>query len=416
VRIKEKETMTDLKITRFGDWNSATQVARIDGIGSTELYICARPTRNEGGFDEQARSMYDNLFQVLSEHGAGPRNVITEKVFFSDVDRQFRDLGEIRKDWYNRTMHTAEYLPATIFLHQPPCHQGRLCELQVHVLFPTGDDEVKVRTLDGTLGLASGKVVEHRGVRHLYLTNLTGGEETDDLSFAAQAEDMFARAETLLGREGPSFRDVVRTWIYVNNMERDYADLNRVRTKFFREHGMTRLPASTGIQGATYPRERGCAMDLYTLVSDHPVEIEVMYAPTMDEASEYGSSFSRGMKVVREDRIVLYVSGTASIDNEGKVLHVGDIEGQVHRMLLNVEELLAAQNAAPDDIVTVITYLKEPEFLDIFYKVCEEHSFPKDAPNTVSVADICRPEWLCEIEAIAVIPLSRGRSGNGHSP
>ena len=396
--------MTDLKITRFGDWNSTTQVARIEGLGSTELYICARPTRNEGGFAEQARSMYDNLFEVLSEHGAGPRNVITEKVFFSDVDRQFRDLGEIRERWYNRVLHTAEYLPATIFLHQPPCHPGRLCELQVYALFPTGKDEVKVRTLDGTPGLASGKVMEHRGVRHLYLTNLTGGEETDGIDFVAQAEDMFGRAEALLQKEGLSFRDVVRTWIYVNNMERDYADLNRVRTEFFHEHGVTRLPASTGIQGATYPRERGCAMDLYTLVSDRPVEVVVMHAPTMDEASEYGSSFSRGIKVVREDRIVLYVSGTASIDHEGRVLHIGDIEGQVHRMLLNVEELLQGQNATPDDIVTVITYLKEPNFLDTFYRVCEERSFPKNAPNTISVADICRPEWLCEIEAIAVIP------------
>ena len=399
--------MTNLKIARFGDRNSTTQVTRIDGVGSTELYICVRPTHDEGRFDEQALSMYDNLFKVLSEHGAGPRNVITEKIFFSDVDRQFLDLGEIRKNWYNRTMHTAQYLPATIFLHQPPSQPGRLCELQVYVLFPTGGDEVKVRTFDRMPGLASGKVVEHRGLRHLYLTNLTGGEDTDDLSFSAQAEDMFARAETLLNREGLSFPDVVRTWIYVNNIERDYDELNRVRTRFFREHGVSRLPASTGIQGATYPRERGCAMDLYTLVGDPPLEIEVMHAATMDEACEYGSSFSRGMKVVREDRTVLYLSGTASIDTEGMVLHVGDIEGQVHRMLLNVEGLLEAQNATPDDLVTVITYLKKPEFLAPFYQVYKERSFPQDAPNTVSVADVCRSDWLCEIETIAVIPSGR---------
>ncbi len=396
--------MTNLKIARFGDRNSTTQVTRIEGFGSTELYICARPKQNGGRFDDQALSMYENLFQVLSEHGAGPRNVITEKVFFSDVDRQFLDLGKIRKDWYNHTIHTTEYLPATIFLHQPPCHPGRLCELQVYVLFPSGNDEINVRTLDRTPGLASGKVVEHRGLRHLYLTNLTGGEDTDNLSFSEQTEDMFARAETLLRREGLSFPDVIRTWIYVNNMERDYDDLNRVRSKFFQEHGVGRLPASTGIQGATYPRERGCAMDLYTLVGDPSLEIEVMHATTMDEACEYGSSFSRGMKVVREDRTVLYISGTASIDTEGTVLHVGDIEGQVHRMLLNVEELLEAQNATPDDLISVITYLKEPEFLAPFYQVYEERSFPQDAPNTVSVADVCRPDWLCEIEAIAVLP------------
>ncbi|MFH1006310.1 MAG: RidA family protein [Candidatus Latescibacterota bacterium] len=396
--------MTNLKTAHFGDRNSTTQVARIEGVGTTELYICARPTRDEGRFDEQALSMYENLFHALSEHGAGPRNVITEKVFFSDVDRQFLDLGKIRKDWYNHTMHTTEYLPATIFLHQPPCHPGRLCELQVYVLFSTGGDEVKVRPIQDAPGLASGKVVEHHGIRHLYLTNLTGGEDIDNLSFSEQAEDMFARAEQLLGREGLSFPDVVRTWIYVNDIERDYDDLNRVRTRFFREHSVDRLPASTGIQGATYPRERACAMDLYTLVGEHPVEIETVHATTMDEAWEYGSSFSRGMKVAFEDRIVLYVSGTASIDQEGTVMHVGDIEGQVNRMLLNVEQLLEAQYATPGDLVSIITYLKKPQFLAPFYRVYAQRSFPKNAPNTVSVADVCRPEWLCEMEAIAVLP------------
>ncbi|MCK4417297.1 MAG: hypothetical protein KAV99_03950 [Candidatus Latescibacteria bacterium] len=394
----------DLKISRFGHWKEPTQVARIESLGITELYICTRPTRDEGGFAEQAHSMYNNLFQILSEHGASSQNVITEKVFFSDVDRQFRKLKQLRKHWYSRFLPTAHDLPATIFLHQPCCHPGRLCELQAYVLLPTGDDEVKIRTLDGTPELVSGKVVEYRGMRHLYLTNLTGGKGTDGLDFVSQAEDMFGRAETLLRKEGLSFRDVIRTWIYVNNIERDYADLNRVRTKFFQQHGVTRLPASTGIQGATYPKERGCAMDLYTLTANEPVEIEVIHAPTMNEARQYGSSFSRGMKVVREDLIVAYVSGTASIDNKGNVVHIGDIENQVHRMLSNVEELLAAQNITPNNIVSLITYLKEPNFLDTFYKIYEEHSFPKDAPNTVSTADICRPEWLCEIEAIAVVP------------
>jgi len=396
-----------LKISRFGHWKQPTQVTKLEGMGITELYICARPSSDRGGFAEQAHSMYDNLSNVLSKHRANPCNVITEKVFFSDVDRQFREFEKIRKDWYTRCSHNAESLPATIFLHQPPCHPGRLCELQAYALFPTGGGEVKVRSLDGTSGLTSGKVVEYRGIRHLYLTNLTGGEETDGLDFVGQAEDMFARAETLLRKEGLSFRDVIRTWIYVNNIEENCSDLNRVRTKFFHEHGVIRLPASTGIQGATYPKERGCAMDLYTLTSDRPVKIEVMHAPTMNEAPQYGSSFSRGMKVVRDDRIIAFVSGTASIDNRGNVVHIGNIEGQVHRMLLNVEELLAAHNFTPGDIVNLITYLKEPEFLHPFYKVYNEHSFPKDAPNTVSTADICRPEWLCEIEAIAVVPLDK---------
>ena len=108
------------------------------------------------------------------------------------------------------------------------------------------------------------------------------------------------------------------------------------------------------------------------------------------------------MKVTLDDRVVLYVSGTASIDTEGRVVHVGNIEGQIHRMFLNVEQLLAEQGATVKDIVTAITYLKKLEYLDPFYKVCQERSIPDNIPNTVSVADICRPEWLCEIEAIAI--------------
>ncbi|HIE29938.1 TPA: hypothetical protein EYP66_21940 [Candidatus Poribacteria bacterium] len=393
-----------LKISRFGDWKSATQFARIEDAGITELYICARPTEDKGGFAQQARSMYDNLSQVLFEHGVSRCHVIAEKIFFSDVECQFHQFWGIRKRWYNHFLYAAEYLPATIFLHQPPCHPDRMCELYVYALFPTGEDEVKVRSIDGTIGLASGKVVEYRGARHLYLTNLTGGEGTDELDFAAEAEEMFAQADVLLQKEGLSFRDVIRTWVYINNIERDYAELNRVRTRFFHEHGVTRLPASTGIQGTTYPKEKGCAMDIYTLVTNRPVEIEVMRAPTMNEAPQYGSSFSRGMKIVWEDRIVAYVSGTASIDTEGKVVHVGDIEGQARRMLLNVERLLEAHNFTLNDIVSLITYLKEPGLLDTFYQIYEESSFPKDAPNCVSRADVCRPEWLCEIEAIAVLP------------
>jgi enamine deaminase RidA (YjgF/YER057c/UK114 family) len=280
-----------------------------------------------------------------------------------------------------------------------------LCELQVYATFPKEQSEVTVRTIDDMPGLSSGKVVTCQGSKHIYMTNLTGGRGPGDgLDFAAQAEDMFIRAQALLQQEDTSFPEVLRTWCYINDIERDYGTFNKVRNRFFQEHGVTRPPASTGIQGATYPRERGCAMDLYAVLSDQPIEVEVMHASTMNEAPNYGSAFSRGMKLVREDRAMLYVSGTASIDTAGNVVHVGDIRGQVHRMMENVEILLAGQGAALQDLATAITYLKQPEFLAPFFEVCAELAVPEDIPNTISVADVCRPEWLCEIEGIAVCP------------
>ena len=394
-----------VRVTRRGELGAAVQVARVDSEGLAELFVCVRPSRDGGGIEVQARSIYETLFETLDAHGAGPQDVITEKIFFSDVDRQFRELEAIRLGAYRSTVDEVGCAPATNFLHQPPAHPGRLCELQAYAVLQTGADPVGVRCVKGMPGLPSGKVIEHRGMRHVYLMNLTkNGYPEDNLPFVRQTERMFKQAESSLREVGASFRDVIRTWIYIADIERDYDAFNPVRTAFFERQGVGRIPASTGIQGATFPRMRGCTMDLYALLADRPVEIEVMHAPTMEEAMDYGSAFSRGMAVTYEGRTTAYVSGTASIDTEGRVVHVGDIEGQVRRMLANVEALLRGSGATLDDAVEAITYLKRPEYLETFYRVWDERGLPGNSPNTVSVADICRPEWLCEIEAIAMFP------------
>lgn len=402
--VKKIRNDANLIISRAGGWESDTQVVRVEWGGGAELFLCARPSPRQVGFVQQARSMYENLSRVLSVQGANPSDVIAERIYLSEADSQFHDLEGIRRESYGGASRTIRDAPAAVFLHQPPCHPGRLCELQAYATFSTGGTGIAVRTLHGLPGLASGKVVEQDGYRHLYVMNLTGEPgPADGPDSSAQARGMFTRAELCLKREGFSFRDVLRTWIYIRDMERDYADFNLARTQFYRQRGVTRLPASTGIQGATVPGERRCGMDLYALAGSGPVEIETMRAPTQNEAPEYGSSFSRGMKVALAQRTVLYVSGTASIDTQGRVLHEGEIEGQLHRMFLNVEQLLAAQEATMEDMVTVTTYLKKAADLDVLYKVCRERSIPGDIPNTVTVADICRPEWLCEVEGIAVI-------------
>ena len=399
-----------VRIVRSGDRNSAAQVARVESEGFTEFYCCVRPSQDEGDIEEQAQSIYRSLFQAMETHGVTPSDLITKKVFFSNVDRQFQKWTSIRDDVYGGLEDRVEDGPAVTFLHQPPCHPGRQCELQGYAIVSTGADPLVVRSLEGLPGLASGKVVEYQGQRHIYVLNLTGNGAPDNhLDFVGQAGQMFDRAEAGLAGEGATFRDVVRTWIYIADLERDYDAFNPVRTAFFNRHEVRRIPASTGIQVATFPWTRGCTMDLYALLADDSVGVEVMRSPSMNEAPSYGSSFSRGMTVRSGGRTVAYVSGTASIDTQGRVAHVGDIEGQVHRMLDNVESLLGAHGAGFNDVVTAITYLKQPDFLDAFHKVWDERGVPADIPNTVSIADVCRPDWLCEIEVIAVFPAGRSQ-------
>lgn len=391
-------TAPGVQVCRWAAPDDAYQASRIDGIGGTKSYVCARPDPG-GDLEAQARQAYGRLDRILKDQGARRQDVVTEKLFLRDLG-DVEALSRVRAAFYDRPRQDG---PATTWLQQPPCREGQALELQARVVFATDvEHDVRVRAVAGDLGAGSARLVSSRGYEHLYAHNITGGTPGDGRDYAAQMADAFGRAEALLEAHGLTFRQVVRTWIYLPRMDRDYAALNRVRTAFFRRAGVERVPASTGIQGGVWPPDRLGSLDLYALRADRPVAARQMHAPTLNEAWAYGSRFCRGMEVTREDRTVLYVSGTASIDERGRVVAVGDIAGQVERMLTNVERLLADSRATPGDIVRATTYLKEPAFREAFEGIWRRRGFPTVIPHTVCVADVCRPEWLCETEVAAV--------------
>lgn len=66
--------------------------------------------------------------------------------------------------------------------------------------------------------------------------------------FDAQLRRTFDNITGLLGAEGCTWHDVVRTRCYLRDIDRDYDAFNAGRTAFFKEQGLDPLPASTGIQ------------------------------------------------------------------------------------------------------------------------------------------------------------------------
>ena len=392
-----------LNITHCGTLQCDVQYTKIEGGDLFELYCCVRPQRDLGTFAEQVNSVYEQLLALLALQGLSPRDLITERLFCGDIGRQYRELAEIRSRFYQGSGMSGTELPATSFLEQSPCQSGRLFELQAYALQTHDGYGLEVCVIPGLRAPSSGKLVRTPGYTQLYLQNLVGTPEAELADFTDQCRSMFEQMAVHLHELGAPLSQLVRTWIYLKDMERDYDALNAVRNRTFKEWKIARLPASTGIQGGTYPPSWRCAADLYAVWGDARLEIEAMSADTLNEAPAYGSAFSRGLKVVRQDRTILYVSGTASIDTRGEVVHVDNIEGQVHRMLTNVESLLSAQGAGFVDAVTVVTYLKCPAYLQAFARVCAARGMPQDMPNSVVVADVCRPEWLCEIELTAVL-------------
>ncbi len=135
----------------------------------------------------------------------------------------------------------------------------------------------------------------------------------------------------------------------------------------------------------------------------------------LNEAYDYQKkvSFVRGMRVELDNCVMLFISGTASVSEEGKSIHFGDIEAQTRRTLHNISGLLESEGADWHDIVRTTCYLADFRHYDEFNEVrnafyVEQELDPLPASTCIE-ARICRPELLVEIEAIAMVPKDRAR-------
>ena len=347
---------------------------------------------------KQAQSFYECLPWILHRADARMADVILERVFFRDIQADFEALSQARKQAYALGNVREHELPVASYIGQPPCTPGQAFELQVYALVPELENTASVTTIPATAECPAARIVDIGGCRHCYATNIAGPGE----SFRAQSDAMFARVAQLLARHGVDFQNVFRTWYYLDDIKRDYSEFNKSRNDFFRQEKVRLFPASTGI-GASLPRGKRCAMDVYALLDLPLAQVEVMHTSTLNEAPDYGSAFSRGMKVCLPEKTVLYISGTASVDESGATVHVGNARRQLERMLLNVQQLLAPHGADFTDMVQMITYLKSADDFPLYRDVAAKWGLT-NLPNSVVQADVCRPNLLCEMEAIAMLP------------
>ena len=381
------------------------EVVVVTTAQSLEVFVRCGPMIDEGTPREQASKFYGCLPRLLSGAGVRMSDVVLERVFFRDIISDFDTFREVRDEAYAEAGVTGDELPAVSYINQPPCRPEQAFEMQIQAIVPNGDSHVTVKSFPEIEPRTSKKIVKIGDHRHLYISNIHGAREDDSFSsdFREQSDLMFAKSVPMLEEHDASFRDVLRTWCYLDEIDRDYAEFNLSRNDFFEKHNVKRLPASTGIRAGLYPLEAMCSFDLYTLLDKEGVEIEVMHTPTLNEADEYGSAFSRGMKVVLPEKTILFISGTASVDEKGDTVHLDDIEKQVERMLVNVRELLRPHNSTFADVVQVITYLKYANYLPTFVNIWKKWGLG-GLPNTFVEAGVCRPDLLCELEAIAIIP------------
>lgn len=150
--------------------------------------------------------------------------------------------------------------------------------------------------------------------------------------------------------------------------------------------------------------------DILEAIAHAPVEKRaITNHGVLNEAYHYDkpSSFSRGMRIDLGSVTILLISGTASIDENGQSVHIGDFAAQLRRTFDNISGLLRSEGCTWHDIVRTSCYLRDIDRdYDVFNqertRFFKEQGLDPLPASTGIQAHLCRPELLIEIEAIAM--------------
>jgi enamine deaminase RidA (YjgF/YER057c/UK114 family) len=363
--------------------------------GSSEHFIFVAPGP-AGSFQAQAAAAAAGYAGALRDLGLRPDSAVFRRLFLDGAPG--RAGGLARGPLLSAP---GEGPVALSLLTQPPLNGGKLALLAYHV---QGAAPLPKRRLGpGHLALEAG------GLRHIWSAGLRGPAGK---SPGRQTAALFAGLSDRLRRGGGSLRgNCVRTWLYLRDIDRDYGEMVAARRAAFRRLGLTRRThyiASTGIEGSPAGSRCLVGLDAYSVLGLRRRQVSYLNDfSRLCRTADYNVTFERGTRVAYADRAHYFISGTASIDKAGNILHPGDAARQLGRALGNLEALLKAGGAGLCDLMYLIVYLREPADYPRVEGILKK-KFP-GLPVAAVRGAVCRPGWLVEIEGVAVA----GFSGTG---
>ena len=324
-----------------------------------------------GLFAERLTDLYNKVCDYLKAEREAGRTLHYTKVFLSDIANQHDELchSPLMTDIVGNTAHT--------IIQQSPVSGTKIA-----VLLKTSD-EADAFTLQS-----------------LRLTD----DEISNFGSYVQTIMLFDKYIALLKQQGLNLKDhCVRTWIYVRDIDTNYDGVVKARNDVFRQHGLTadtHFIASTGIGGRSLGKNVCVAIDFLTASNIQPDDKLFLHAlDHLNPTHEYGVAFERGVRISLPRKYQYFISGTASINNRGEVINIGNVTKQTERLLENIEALLTDGEATMNDVKYFIIYLRDladaPVVESYMNKV-----YP-DVPRIITYAKVCRPAWLVEMECIA---------------
>lgn len=347
--------------------------------GVTEYHVMVHATRPEQSFQEQLDAVLNAYYNLIDTELKGASSVI-KRYFLSDAANQ-----------YDTLLASVPEAPA--------------CACSVVEQAPLNGTKVALWAyLQTEIGAGSFNEGLYR-VQHGAYTHLWGGTSVSHAPSSEEQTSLLLKhyVMQLLSNGGHLADDCIRTWFFVQNVDVNYAGVVKARNEeFFTQNltSKTHFISSTGINGRNADPSVLVQLDTYAVLGLKPEQIKFLYAPThLNPTYEYGVSFERGTRVDYGDRRQVFISGTASIDNKGNILHVGDIRRQTERMWENVDVLLSEAECGFEDVGQMIVYLRDVADYAVVNAMFEER-FP-GIPRVIVHAPVCRPGWLIEMECMA---------------
>jgi enamine deaminase RidA (YjgF/YER057c/UK114 family) len=364
--------------------------------GSDQLHLTAGINGGSGPETATAENVCAAMAAALD---SGGMRVLSERAF-GTLDF-YQTYSRIREKYRNLARRPFSYVQGA------PLDGSGLAGIQIHAVKPDSDENPRI-IYDGER--PCGSVWRRKDATYVHIAGLCGLRD-GIRNRENQAASMFEAMKRLFASQSADFRNVVRTWFYLDDILEWYDVFNAVRTEKFRSFGLISdsaaapsegpvyLPASTGIGGRN-PDGAVCYCD--ALAVSGPVRISVLPGKLQPSAYSYGSAFSRGICIEEQGRRQIFVSGTAAIDASGLSLYPGDPESQIGKTLEVIEALIREKGAKFEDIRTATVYLKRAEDLSAYIKTAERFGLT-NLPAVFVVADICREELLFEMDALAVV-------------
>ncbi|SFG06099.1 Enamine deaminase RidA, house cleaning of reactive enamine intermediates, YjgF/YER057c/UK114 family [Prevotella sp. KH2C16] len=339
-------------------------------INLMNKYFVVAPV-SRGSFADQIDEVYRSVAQIEADAVVNGCHLQYAKVALSDVQNQYDELtgSRLYEDYLSRLALTV--------VEQPP-----LCGSKISVLLKVSDE-----TDD-----------------FLFFSMRLTAEECKGQTSHMQAVLLFRKVISLLGERHLTLLDnCLRTWIYVADIDINYAGVVKARNDIFSDQGLsaaTHFIASTGIGGYSQTREACVAIDFLIGPDARGSDMKYLHAPDhLNPAHEYGVAFERGTRLSTPFGQTFFISGTASIDTNGQVMFQGDVLRQADRLLENIQSLLRDGGADLQDVQYFMVYLRDAADYERIDSYMKEH-FP-DTPCMIVNAKVCRPEWLVEMECIA---------------